>query len=764
MRFARLRFGSSLIARRRIIPSVFRLSVLAACVLTLATGLWAAGGGTNGDATDLTLRTLPVPSHWITAMVRGSHGTWWIGTEGKGLFCWRPGQPANAVLTHFSRPQGAPANVYALACDHRGRIWAGSLNHGVCVYNGHAWREYGASPDFGLSTGRNANRGKAGPLGQRIFGLAVSPLDGAVWIATDMGLAVYHSQTHRWRYVTTGNGLACNDLSCVAFAPNGDVYVGTQCHGILAATAADHYAPWRRIWTKTASVRFSHGAGLPDNLINCLLIVPRKRGAKRTYSVYAGTDSGLAIGRKNGSVWRYIRGRNYVEKAKLLWRRLPAFSVPSSNKLAHLLSSDYVTALAADRNGLIWVGHRATGVDIYSATSGRVASPGRGLPWTSGYVASLAVRRNGGLLIGGYESHLYMYGSLRGAEPVSHVATTGAVRFPAGAATPTGKQLQSIIRAVRAGQGVAPPAAFLDDDWRTQGDWLGHYGVNFAQLCAAVNLDEKFEGGLAGRIIREHSPHTGPLGDFDSYIAWMHSRLTRTLYYPDANQRIEGEWNDQGGAYNRLFQGPDMWLKVKVPRGLYQLSFYFHNKDGESGVNDLRDYVAMIYPGGRTPGYTWIHDRPLAVGRVMQFWGGMYCTFVLRGPGVYQVRLKRNYGFWMAVQGMFLDRISGPKYFAGYTNLDGLPIRDYRPPAFVPSPAISKTTAWRLWHLLNSAKSYSLADIPWQRQGRLLAYRRALAKAFPATLLSRWRWKLKLWNAADKQAFNRAMAELAARK
>lgn len=275
MRFSKLRFGSLCFARRRIIPPVFRLSVLAACVLTLATGLWAAGGGMNAGVADLTLRTLPVPSHWITAMVRGSHGTWWIGTEGKGLYCWRPGQPANAVLTHFSRPQGAPANVYALTCDHRGRIWAGSLNHGVCVYNGHGWREYGASPDFGLSTGRNANRGRAGPLGQRIFGLAVSPLDGAVWIATDMGLAVYHSQTHRWRYVTTGNGLACNDLSCVAFAPNGDVYVGTQCHGILAATAADHYAHWRRIWTKTASVRFSHGAGLPDNLINCLLIVPR---------------------------------------------------------------------------------------------------------------------------------------------------------------------------------------------------------------------------------------------------------------------------------------------------------------------------------------------------------------------------------------------------------------------------------------------------------------------------------------------------------
>jgi ligand-binding sensor domain-containing protein len=50
------------------------------------------------------------------------------------------------------------------------------LNHGVSVYDGETWKNYGVIE---------------GPIGERIFAIAVCPADGDVWIATSAGLTRY---------------------------------------------------------------------------------------------------------------------------------------------------------------------------------------------------------------------------------------------------------------------------------------------------------------------------------------------------------------------------------------------------------------------------------------------------------------------------------------------------------------------------------------------------------------------------------------------
>ena len=67
-------------------------------------------------------------------------------------------------------------NAYALTCDKAGRVWVGTLNHGVSVFNGKQWKTYGPLD---------------GPLGSRLFALAVNPPDGGVWGATEAGLFRY---------------------------------------------------------------------------------------------------------------------------------------------------------------------------------------------------------------------------------------------------------------------------------------------------------------------------------------------------------------------------------------------------------------------------------------------------------------------------------------------------------------------------------------------------------------------------------------------
>src|SRR5207248_6569538 len=90
---------------------------------------------------------------------------------------------------------------YALACDRRGRVWVGHVNHGVSAYDGSRWQNY--EPVGGVSRPGSLS----GPLGERVFRIAVCPTDGDVWIATSRGLARYSDSNDMWSYYTRAEGL-----------------------------------------------------------------------------------------------------------------------------------------------------------------------------------------------------------------------------------------------------------------------------------------------------------------------------------------------------------------------------------------------------------------------------------------------------------------------------------------------------------------------------------------------------------------------------
>jgi len=103
---------------------------------------------------------------FITSLCRDTRGNVWIGTEDKGVYRLDPTAPKSTQYTHFTTKDGlGDDNAYALTCDQAGRVWVGTLNHGVSVFNGKAWKTYGPLD---------------GPLGSRVFALAVSPKDGGV--------------------------------------------------------------------------------------------------------------------------------------------------------------------------------------------------------------------------------------------------------------------------------------------------------------------------------------------------------------------------------------------------------------------------------------------------------------------------------------------------------------------------------------------------------------------------------------------------------
>ena len=117
---------------------------------------------------------------FVMSSLRDQSDIPWFGTEDRGVWRYDPSLPQGQAWHQFTTKDGlGDDNVYALAQDEKGRVWAGHQSHGVSVWNGRAWRNYDIT---------------SGPLGERVFDIKVSPLDGSVWIATNRGLAIYDAK------------------------------------------------------------------------------------------------------------------------------------------------------------------------------------------------------------------------------------------------------------------------------------------------------------------------------------------------------------------------------------------------------------------------------------------------------------------------------------------------------------------------------------------------------------------------------------------
>lgn len=230
---------------------------------------------------------------FITCVFRDPQGYIWVATEDKGIWCSEPHVPDSSQWKQYAAGSGLGDNTcYALACDQSGRLWAGTLNHGVSVYSGGSWRNYGLLD---------------GPGGSRIFALAVSP-SGDVWGATENGLFRYSHNA--WAHYTRADGLPSDQANALAFDRRGTLFVGTSSDGIAIGSADDDYRKFRIVTGPAHAPDRGHGSGLPSRMINCLLV------SRKTGTVYAGTPAGLAQSEDGGKTWRFRRGADWLDKIR----------------------------------------------------------------------------------------------------------------------------------------------------------------------------------------------------------------------------------------------------------------------------------------------------------------------------------------------------------------------------------------------------------------------------------------------------------------
>ena len=579
-----------------------------------------------------------------------------------------------------------------------------------------------------------------------MFALAVNPKDGGVWGATEAGLFRYVNS--RWTYFTREGGLPSDQANALAFDQDGTLFVGTQCNGIAVGSPDDHYKTWRVTAGPLQMPSAATGRGLPSRLINCLLVA-------HDDTVYAGTPCGLAASRDHGKTWKYRRGAHWKDKLVGLENPVAPKERPVQGDL---LSEDYVTSLAEDEAGWLWVGHRSKGLEFFDRNFGRE------LPLNVGHVADDGDASC--LLPGGPGSWVGLYGGGLHTPRFSELSDlplaslSDAPPLPLPAVPPTAAELAAMTARVNALQTEIPVGGgvYLGQDWRTQGDWVGRYGRQYAVLCAVASpLDQLYTRENSYGIEGSLGPHIKDKDLLRHFMSYMKTDNPKSLYGPVGGFRTQSEWDDHGETYPRTFEGPDLWVTVTVPQGVYKVSLYDFNKDGHGDENRLRDYTLDLLPYREN-----MEDAenlpPLAHARTKDFWNPLYQSFLVRGPSKYYLRVAKNNGLNVILSGVFIDKVAAPPSWAdklpmafmGIIHFDPPDLTDKSVPASADTPPM--VAAQALWAALDVAQTKQ-GDSAFLVPYRMLALRAAQTSGGSAPLLANWRWNLDIWGDDDRQTF-----------
>jgi hypothetical protein len=353
-----------------------------------------------------------------------------------------------------------------------------------------------------------------------------------------------------------------------------------------------------------------------------------------------------------------------------------------------------------------------------------------------------------------------------------------------------------------------PYAAYLGEDWKTQGNWTGRIGREWAIACATqAPFDTYF---LYSHTYYYVQPAIGPncQGKKDAIRRYNRGNdyNPKTLWNSFSGVRRQAEWDDHGETYPWHLDGPDIWYLLEIKhKGTFRISMYFVNPDGHSGPNRMRDYLIEFYPTDMkweplrytteppgvpskpigidmTPliginGENSAHKKlPLARSRVRNFWGGVHVQFVVTGPQNYLVKIDRNYSFNTIMSSVAIDQVFGEPTEEVKENY-GIPFLfvPYTPPAFPRNFSVQDYYTKRVyanWGTLDAIYGFK-GGIEHQRKNRILLYQTTLAMVkknkedknrishnkFWEEFEHAAKWKLNLWDDEQLKEWKETMRQ-----
>ena len=264
---------------------------------------------------------------WIRALLSGSDGRMWIGTETDGLIAWNPRTDALESHRDPAVATGALPTIRALAQASDGTLWIGTHGGGLVHYD----------PTQRRHTSVSIGEGADGPAAQRIQALLVDR-QGNVWAGTWRGLARRRAGVTRFEPValaSQGAQPSSAGVQALLQASDGRIWVGLADGrvGRLESNGGN-------------AVQWLEAPGDPGPAVTALVEAP---GAV----VWVGRAAGVDLFDAGTGSWR---------------RRLN-----HDPRNAASLGAGEVTALVRDRDDAIWVAGFGLGLQRHDPTRTAIA-------------------------------------------------------------------------------------------------------------------------------------------------------------------------------------------------------------------------------------------------------------------------------------------------------------------------------------------------------------------------------------------------------
>ncbi len=661
----------------------------AAAILLIVMGMWTEGGIAFVQVPE---RLPECPVRFIRGTLVAQDGAIWAVGERESVYRLQVGDRAYEKswlnMDYYSGfPKGK--NFTCIAEDRQGRIWVGTDDSGVAVFNGREWKTY--------------DRGNA-LNGEHVYALAVSPVSGEVAVATSGGVSIYDPGNDSWKALDRSTGLVEDQAASAGFDARGNLWLAYACGGISYSPRKSGYMQWKNVqapwyWDSKQFARQPYqpyGDGLPSNICNVLACTEKDQ-------VLVGTWSGLAY--SNGiSSWHYMRGCDYARKNTGIYGSSGRKTAVPGEGNAKMLSEDFVSSILRQGKD-IFIGYRTQGVDVLDAERMTVRRRIRkGLENTD--VPSLLALKDGSVWAATYGKGLVSLkkGSL--SYQLDRKQQDDEIVFPSPARMEDSAAVLRRLEKLGADAHAGKSIVFRGEDWSTKGDWCGRYGLTRATLCAtnAPMSNSEFKAKTVSfRTLSSVPGYPGYQGAVSSYWIqglmglnrnkgdalrwWVHSIKENDnrniLFDPTDSVRTEAEWDDHGEVYPGFVDGPDIWTVVEVPEGVHEIALYFYNPNGYLSNESRRDYVveARRHPSTSSLVFQFNNVGDLAIGeqnkwgkiltaameqwysfpveartRVSRFAGsGVYKRFMCRKGGIYLFRVCRNGSFNTILNGVFVN-------------------------------------------------------------------------------------------------------------
>ena len=336
-------------------------------------------------------------------------------------------------------------------------------------------------------------------------------------------------------------------------------------------------------------------------------------------------------------------------------------------------------------------GHRRRGIDVWEYNSAGYIIKRLQIhePQIGNYITSLLPLPGGAMAVGTYGqgvSIVNLHGTSDTWKPINRIRkNASSVSEPRGAVPPTRQELAALYHNLLENkipsEYTSPQIIPITDDWRTEGNWEGNYGRYCMWLFSYIPTALTWcpVPGVQ-RLKVTTGPHCDSGNDVRFYqhgwtrnqslrVPVLYMKMLRGMGFASSFPfgRSEAQLDDHGEVYPMSWQGPDLYVYLHIPPGVYTLSLYFLNKDGHSGDNRDRDYAISMIPvsaGYRFGSELCPNTAPLArmrgtaQSRVVNFWGGVWKRFLVRGPMKLAIRVDKNYSLNTTLDGVSLDFIN----------------------------------------------------------------------------------------------------------